>query len=72
MITTPENLSKDRLKTELKKKGIKFNNNENKLYYVDLYRNKIMTVEPVTVHVRSEFSSDDEIRQSPKVTKKPV
>lgn len=70
MITTPENLSKDRLKTELKKKGIKFNNNENKLYYVDLYRNKIMTVEPVTV--RSEFSSDDEIRQSPKVTKKPV
>lgn len=72
MITNPENLSKDRLKAELKKKGIRFNNNENKIYYVDLYRSKVMSVEPGFKGGRGEFSSDDEIRQSPKAPKKQV
>lgn len=64
MISTPENLSKDRLKAELKKKGIKFNTNENKSYYVELYRNKIMYM--------SAAFSDDDVRSSPKVSKKKV
>ena len=71
MITNPDNLSKDRLKAELKKRGIKFNSNENKSYYVDLYRSKVMGPGQQKVG-RGEFSSDDEIRQSPKVYKKPV
>ena len=71
MITNPENLSKDRLKTELKKKGISFNTSENKKYYVDLYRKKVLTApaEPV----RSEFSDEDvDIRRSPALAKKKV
>lgn len=55
MITNPENLSKDRLKTELKRKGIDFGTQENKKYYVDLYRKKVMDVQSL----RSEFSDDD-------------
>lgn len=69
MITNPENLSKDRLKAELKKKGIRFNSNENKSYYVDLYRSKVMQGVKVG---HGEFSSDDEIRQSPRASKKQV
>ena len=64
MITTPENLSKDRLKAELKKKGIKFNHNENKGYYVELYRDKVM-------YMGAAFS-DDDIQRSPKVSKRKV
>ena len=62
MITNPDTLSKDKLKSELRKRGIKFNNNENKSYYVDLYRTMIIKEE----RVRGEFSSDDELRNSPK------
>lgn len=69
MITNPDNLSKDRLKAELKKRGIKCNANENKGYYVDLYREKVMNVEAVYGMV-GEFSSDDDIKRSPKVSKK--
>lgn len=60
----PESLSKERLKAELKKKGIKFNASENKSYYVDLYRKRVLNEDPT----RGEFSSDDELRQSPRVT----
>ena len=68
MITNPEHLAKDKLKAELKKRGIRFNHNELKSYYVDLYRSKVMSAE----RLRGEFSSDDEIRQTPKVPKKQV
>lgn len=64
MITNPENLPKDRLKAELKKKGISFNTNENKKYYVDLYRKKILNPELA----RSEFS-DDDVSRSPVLKK---
>ena len=67
MITNPENLSKDRLKAELKKRGIAFNASENKKYYVDLYRKKILSPEIA----RSEFS-DDDIKSSPTPTKRKV
>lgn len=67
MITNPENLSKDRLKAELKKRGITFNSNENKKFYVDLYRKKVLNPESV----RSEFS-DDDVRSSPTLSKKKV
>ena len=60
MITNPENLSKDRLKAELKKRGIPFNSSENKKYYVDLYRQKIVNAQPP----KGEFS-DDDVRTSP-------
>ena len=69
MITTPENLSKDRLKAELKKHGIRFNNNENKPYYVDLYRKKVQQ-HPVRTQA-SEFS-DEEYKPTPKPSKKKV
>ena len=70
MITNPEYLPKERLKQELKKRGIKFNSNENKDYYVQLYRDEIMEgKEPE--RIASEFSSDEEfIKQNPRVSKK--
>ena len=52
----PENHSKDRLKAELKKKGIAFSPNKPKDYYVQLYRDNVL---PTTRH-RSELSSDEE------------
>jgi hypothetical protein len=67
MITNPENLSKDRLKAELRKRGIEFNSQENKRYYVDLYRKKVFVCESV----RSEFS-DDDTRRSPGLKKKVI
>lgn len=67
MITNPENLPKDRLKAELKKRRIVFNTNENKKYYVDLYRKKILNPDPV----RSEFS-DDDVGSSPGLSKRKV
>ena len=67
MITNPENLSKDRLKAELKKHGIRFNHSENKPYYVELYRRKVQ-VEPIRAPA-SEFS-DEEYKPSPKPKKK--
>ncbi len=69
MITTPENLSKDRLKAELKKHGIRFNSNENKPYYIELYRAKIL-VEPV--HTQASEFSDEDYKPSPKLSKKKV
>ena len=70
MITNPEYLPKDRLKQELRKHGISFNTNENKDYYVQLYRDEVMQgKEPEKG--RSEFSSDEEfVKQSPRPSKK--
>lgn len=70
MITNPEYLPKDRLKQELKKHGISFSPNENKDYYVQLYRKEVMQgKEPEKG--RSEFSSDEEfVKQSPRPSKK--
>ena len=59
MITHPENLSKERLKTELKNHGVRYNNNENKQYYVSLYRKRVMGSD----EARQEFSSDEEFSQ---------
>ncbi len=66
LITTPEYLSKDKLKTELKNYGIRFNQNENKQYYVNLYRKRIMDTE----QSRQEFSSDEEFIRPAKQGKK--
>lgn len=66
LITNPEYLSKDRLKSDLKTHGIRFNHNENKQYYVKLYRKRIMDTE----QSRQEFSSDEEFTRSPKQEKK--
>lgn len=67
MITNPEYLSKDRLKSELKNHGIKFNHNENKQYYVNLYYKNIMQED----NVRGEFSSDEDLsKRVPKQEKK--
>ena len=61
----PENLTKDRLKQELRKSGVSFDQNENKDYYVRLYRNKILR--GGGSRPRSEFSSDEEaVRRSPR------
>lgn len=70
MITNPDNLTKERLKAELKKKGIRFNANEYKSYYVDLYRRKVMK-QAETASYRSEFS-DDDVRHSPRTARKQV
>lgn len=56
MSVDPENLSKDKLKTELKKFGVVFNQYENKPYYVELYRAKVREQQSR----RSEFSDDEE------------
>lgn len=69
MITNPENLSKDRLKAELKRRGIDFSSQENKKYYVDLYRKKVMTA--TVESLRSEFS-DDDVTSSPGLKRKVV
>lgn len=61
----PENLTKDRLKAELRKSGISFDHNENKDYYVRLYRSKV--AKPQERRSRGEFSSDEElVRRSPR------
>ena len=70
----PENLTKERLKAELKKHGVSFEPNENKDYYVRLYRSKVSR--PASGRrQRSEFSSDEElVRRSPRfgAKKQPV
>ena len=69
----PELQTKDRLKAELRKKGIPFEQNENKDYYVRLYRSKV--VKPRERRSRGEFSSDEElVRRSPRFgsKKRPV
>ena len=42
MSGSPGSLSKEKLKAELKKRGIPFYSNENKAYYVELYRLEIL------------------------------
>lgn len=69
----PENLTKDRLKAELKKHGVTFDPNENKDYYVRLYRSKVSR--STGRRQRSELSSDEElVRRSPRfgTKKQPV
>ena len=67
MSIDPESLSKDKLKTELRKSGVAFNQYENKPYYVDLYRAKLKEQESLM----SEFSDDDEqVSRSPRGSKK--
>lgn len=68
----PENLTKERLKAELKKHGVAFDQNENKDYYVRLYRSNVNR--PAGRRQRSEFSSDEElVRRSPRFgARKPV
>lgn len=69
----PENLTKERLKQELKRNGVTFDQNENKDYYVRLYRSKVLRTGGR--RQRSEFSSDEElVRHSPRTggRKQPV
>ena len=68
----PENLTKDRLKAELKKHGVSFQPHEMKDYYVQLYRKEVLRGKGGRGRtVRSEFSSDEEfVRQSPRLAKK--
>lgn len=62
LITQPENLTKDRLKSELKKRGIAFSPTQPKSYYVELYRERVMSGRGMsTRRLRSEFSSDEEL-----------
>ena len=69
-LNNPEYLPKDRLKTELKKHGVAFNNNENKDYYVQLYRKHVLKGK-AKQQQRSEFSSDEEfVRHSPRLTRR--
>ncbi len=68
MSVDPESLSKDKLKAELRRSGVSFNQYENKPYYVNLYRAKIKERESS----RSEFSDDEEPSRSPRGSKKPV
>ena len=70
----PENLTKERLKSELKKHGVPFEQNENKDYYVRLYRSKV-SKSAAGRRQRGEFSSDEElVRRSPRfgTKKQPV
>ncbi len=63
-MNNPENLSKDRLKEELRKRGIPFSPAKNKDYYVSLYKDNLAR----RARIRSEFSSDDEaFKRAPKV-----
>ena len=70
MFKTPENLTKDRLKTELKKHGVSFDPHQNKDYYVQLYKKGVQESKG-GAHTRShkgEFSSDEEFiaKRSPR------
>ena len=68
----PEYLTKDRLKSELKKHGVTFDVNENKDYYVQLYRKHVLKGKSAGSRQRSEFSSDEElvVRHSPRLPRK--
>jgi len=56
MSVDPESLSKEKLKAELRKSGVTFNQYENKPYYVKLYRDKLRRKELS----RAEFSDDED------------
>ena len=62
LITQPENLTRDRLKSELKRQGVTFSPSQPKNYYVQLYRQRVMTQRgSASRRQRSEFSSDEEL-----------
>ena len=61
VVAEPEHLTKDRLKQELERFDIPYEPNENKTYYVNLYKKKLLSKKPVR-RVRSEFSSDEDIQ----------
>ncbi len=70
MFRTPENLTKDRLKAELRKRGVSFEPHQYKDYYVQLYRKEVLKSKATarTRTHRSELSSDEEFvaRHSPR------
>ena len=60
----PEHLTKDRLKSELKRQGVTFSPSQPKNYYVQLYREQVLNSSSrvaTTRRQRSEFSSDEEL-----------
>ena len=61
VVAEPEHLTKDRLKQELERFDIPYEPNENKTYYVNLYKKKLVSKKQVR-RIRSEFSSDEDIR----------
>ena len=61
VIAEPEHLTKDRLKQELERFDIPYEPNENKTYYVSLYKKRLLTKKPAR-RIRSEFSSDEDVR----------
>lgn len=67
LITQPENLTKDRLKAELKKQGVPFSPTQPKSYYVQLYRERMMAQKGSPARrPRSEFSSDEDVGRKAK------
>ncbi len=70
MFKIPENLTKDRLKAELRKRGVSFEPHEYKDYYVQLYKKEVLkSKSPARARAhRGELSSDEEFvaRQSPR------
>lgn len=74
LFTQPEHLTKDRLKSELKRQGVSFSLSQPKSYYVQLYRERVLTPRAgrasISTRYRSEFSSDEEIsKKSQQVVK---
>ena len=65
LFTQPEHLTKDRLKSELKRHRVSFSLSQPKNYYVQLYRERVLTPSAgrasISTRYRSEFSSDEEI-----------
>ena len=68
MSVDPESLSKEKLKAELRKSGVAFNRNENKPYYIRLYRDKLREKELS----RAEFSDDEDTRRTPRGPRRSV
>lgn len=70
MFKVPENLTKERLKAELRKRGVSFEPHGNKDYYVQLYKREALKAKatPRTRAHRGELSSDEEFmaRHSPR------
>lgn len=59
-MSQPENWTKDKLVSELKRQHVPLAPNMPKLYYVKLYREKVMGGARPNTRQRSEFSSDEE------------
>ena len=62
VVAEPEHLTKERLKQELERFDIPYEPNENKTYYVNLYKKRLLSSKKPVRRVRSEFSSDEDIR----------